>query len=114
MNEHNIAASALRQTLDFARRTNTERVNRVVFRVGDMTNVDPEALRFAFRSLSAGSPAARAKVDVEHVAGSAKCSQCGETYPTRGNFVPPCPKCSSPAGEVQRSQQLHMVQLEME
>jgi hydrogenase nickel incorporation protein HypA/HybF len=114
MNEQNIAASALRQTLDYARRTNSEHVNRVVFNVGDMSGVDPEGLRFAFRSLSAGSPAARAQVEVRRVAGSATCSKCGHVFPTRGNFVPPCPKCSSPAGEVQRSQELHTVQLELE
>lgn len=114
MNEQNIAASALRQTLDYARRTNAERVQRVVFRVGDMSGIDPEALRFAFRSLSAGSPAARAQVEIENVAGSATCSKCGRNYPTRGNFVPPCPDCSAPAGQIQRSQELHTVSLELE
>ncbi len=114
MHELGIAAAALQQTLEHARQNNAARVGRIVFRVGELSGVDTESLRFAFRSLLRGSPAAGATVVMEKVSGKAVCSSCGKSYPTRGSLVPPCPACASPAGAIARGRELEIVSLEFD
>lgn len=46
-------------------------VRRVIVRIGPLSGVVPDALRFAFDVASDGSPIAGASLDIEEVAGTA-------------------------------------------
>ena len=55
---------------DYARRAGAGDIRRVVLRVGALSGVEPDALRFAFESLAPGTPAAGAALELEEAAGT--------------------------------------------
>ena len=82
MHELGIAESALEVALAQATAAGATRVLRMVIRVGALSGVDPEALRFAFTAILPGTPAEGAAVQIDSVAAVAYCPDC------RQDFVP--------------------------
>jgi hydrogenase nickel incorporation protein HypA/HybF len=53
------------------------RVRRVVVEVGVLAAVLPDALRFAFDVVTAGTTAEGADLEIQHTPGEARCRACG-------------------------------------
>ena len=53
---------------------------RIVIRVGALSGVDPEALRFAFTAILPGTPAEGATVQIDPVAAVAYCPDCQQDF----------------------------------
>jgi hydrogenase nickel incorporation protein HypA/HybF len=60
---------------------NGQRVRRVTLRVGQLAGVDMEALRFSFGVCCQGRLLADAVLDIEPVAGYARCRACQARMP---------------------------------
>lgn len=68
------------------------RVTRVWLDIGALSCVEPDALRFCFDAVMAGSPAEGATLDIATVPAQAWCLTCNETVPVSARFAP-CPVC---------------------
>lgn len=66
-------------------------------RVGELSAIEPELLRFAWEALVAAGPDAGAQLEIEWCAVIATCPDCGvvEPAPSRG-WLRLCPHCSAP------------------
>ncbi len=60
--------------------TGEQRVLEVRLRVGRLSGVVPEALRFCFDLVTEGTPLEGATLDIEEPEGSARCRRCGSTF----------------------------------
>lgn len=113
MHELGIAESILRATLDQARSANAARVLRVGIRVGALAGVDPDALRFAFTVVRAGTAADEADLEIEPVAASGQCAACGTVFPAEDDvFFGVCPTCGSSGAVLRSGRELQLVRLE--
>jgi hydrogenase nickel incorporation protein HypA/HybF len=81
-------------------------------RVGPLSGVVLESLRFAFEALAPGTSAAGARLDIEETAPAFHCPRCGTDYATPvGSYQ--CPACGSTQGELRAGHELELVSIEV-
>jgi hydrogenase nickel incorporation protein HypA/HybF len=61
-------------------RTGEQRVLEVRLRVGRLSGVVPDSLRFCFDLVTEGTPLHGATLDIEEPEGRASCRRCGSTF----------------------------------
>ncbi|HET7327827.1 MAG TPA: hydrogenase maturation nickel metallochaperone HypA [Nocardioidaceae bacterium] len=88
------------------------RVRVVNLRVGRLSGVVPEAMRFCFELVTAGTPLDGARLDIEEPAGAARCHCCGESFDT-DDLILLC-ACGSADVEVTAGKELTVASVEVE
>ncbi len=114
MHELGMAEAALQQTLDFTRRAGAHRVVRVVLRVGELSGVDPDALRFAFTAIMPGTAADGAALEIEAVAAMARCPVCELDFHPGADFLFLCPTCQRLCPTLTHGRELELTRLEVD
>lgn len=113
MHELGIMESALGLVQRYAAENHACRVERVVLRIGTLSGVDPESLRFAFDVVSRGTPAEGAELEIESVPAVAYCAGCQREFPgTDRGFIFACPNCGDLCGEIRRGREIELGRLE--
>jgi hydrogenase nickel incorporation protein HypA/HybF len=79
-------------------RTDRARIAAVYLRIGKVSGVVPDAVRFCFDLVAAGSPVEGARLEIDEPAGRARCRTCGRAFEVEG-LVVLCP-CGSADVEV--------------
>ena len=92
MHEMSIAESVLGIVEDTARRGGLARVNAVRLEIGALAAVETRALRFCFDSVTRGSIAEGAALQIDELPGSAWCFGCSETVAIAAR-ADDCPRC---------------------
>lgn len=87
-----------------------KQIYRIVVRVGELSNVVPEALQFAFEASVHGTIAEKAEFIIETVPARARCIKCGHEFPA-DFMIPTCPECGQTA-IITEGQELHLQSLE--
>lgn len=113
MHELGIAESALELALAQARNAGATRVEQIVLRVGGLSGVDPEALRFAFTAILPGTPAEGALLRIDPVPAIAHCPDCRLDFTLEDNFLLECPHCGRPNAVIKQGRELDLVRLEV-
>jgi hydrogenase nickel incorporation protein HypA/HybF len=86
-------------------------VEAVNLRVGKLTAIVPESLRFCFEIVSRDTPLEGAKLVVEEIPVVALCKGCGHSFTIDGpSFV--CEKCQSGDLQILSGRELTVVSLE--
>jgi hydrogenase nickel incorporation protein HypA/HybF len=86
-------------------------VHSVRLRVGALTAVVPEAMRFCFDLAVEGTVAEGARLDIEHRPGTAYCRSCGREVEL-ADLILLCP-CGSADLEVTAGRELQIVSMEV-
>ncbi|MDA8140805.1 MAG: hydrogenase maturation nickel metallochaperone HypA [Desulfobacteraceae bacterium] len=89
------------------------RVRRVNLRVGKLSAIVTESLRFCFTIVAEKTPVAGAELAVEEVAVKAKCGACGQEF-TIESAVFLCPACNSGNIQMLSGRELDIVSIEVE
>ncbi len=113
MHELGIAESALQIALDRAKTEGASRVLRMVIRVGALSGVDPEALRFAFTVILPGTAADGADLQIDPVVALAHCPDCRKDFVPDTNHFFECPVCGRLCATVKQGRELDLVHLEL-
>jgi hydrogenase nickel incorporation protein HypA/HybF len=113
MHELSIMQSALTQALDEARKAGAGRVHEIRLRVGALSGVVPDALQFAFEALAADTPAAKAKLTIEHVPARFWCAPCQREFEAVQMFAE-CPGCNTPSRELRAGRELELASMEID
>lgn len=92
MHEMSLAEGVLQIIEDHARQHGFGRVCAIVLEVGQLANVEVEALRFALDAVTRGTVAEGAAVEVVDVAGQAWCLHCSESVAVAARYEA-CPRC---------------------
>ena len=92
-------------------RTGTARVAAVTVRVGRLSGVVPDAMRFCFDLVTESTPLAGARLDIEQPEGRARCRDCGDEF-VLTDPVLLCP-CGSADVEVTAGRELAVASVEV-
>ena len=112
MHEAGLAQTALEIAAAKAAERGATRVHRLTLRVGDLSGVVPEALRFALEALSPGTAAEGAAFDIEVVPVECHCHACDRPF-RPADVVYACPACGTLSGDVRRGHDLELVSMEV-
>ena len=95
MHELSVATDIVEATLTELRRPNATCAKRIRVRVGELSGLNPENLRFCLEALQDGTPLGELEIDVERVRAGLLCPACGEVE-CSDRFVLLCPSCAGP------------------
>lgn len=104
--------SALDAVRREARTQHARRVERIVLRVGAISGVEPESLRFAFDALARDTIAAGARLDIECVPARVHCRSCAQDFTAGRGYIFRCPRCGDFSGEVREGRELELSRIE--
>jgi hydrogenase nickel incorporation protein HypA/HybF len=112
MHEFSIMQAALETAGEKTRAAGATRIHRLTLRVGALSGVVPEALRFAFDALKNESLAAAAELKIEEVPAAGWCAGCAAEFAVAGLHYE-CPRCHRPSGELRRGLEMDLASLEI-
>jgi hydrogenase nickel incorporation protein HypA/HybF len=108
-----IAQGILEIALHTATQHAAKRVFRIRLLIGQLTEVEPDSLRFCFEALAANTPADGAELDVNIVPLMGHCRECGREFIIE-NYRFYCPDCGSAGVEILSGRELKVEHLEVE
>ncbi len=112
MHEIGLVTGIMESVLAVARDARAERVLVVNLRIGDMREVVPEALDFAWEVFREDDPlTAEAALSVEEVHPRSRCTVCGTTF-DHDRFHLRCPACGSADTELVRGREFEIISIE--
>jgi len=111
VHEVSIMEEAVRLAVDAAKCSGADRVTGLRLRVGALSGVVPDALRFAFDIVCRGTVAEGASLEIEPVAATSWCSACRSEF-VGVDFFNECPSCHKMSGELQRGREIEIATVE--
>jgi hydrogenase nickel incorporation protein HypA/HybF len=75
-----VTQEVLLAVLDASEKAGATRVNRVRLTIGELTEVVPDALQFAWAALTPGTLAEGAVLEIRETGGRSVCLQCGTEF----------------------------------
>lgn len=107
--------SITRSLLEIARREmasgGMQRLRRLTIRVGELTAVEPEALRFCFEASVRGTPLDGALLEIEETELRGRCQGCKTVFRITA-FEMHCPECQSTDIERVSGHELDIISIE--
>jgi hydrogenase nickel incorporation protein HypA/HybF len=113
MHEMGIAQAALQQIAAQAQQAGAAHVHRIVLRIGTLSGVDPDALRFAMEIALPESSAAGAEFVIEIVPARARCPKCSGEFAPADGYLFECPHCHALGGTILQGKELDLASLEI-
>ncbi|HZT33204.1 MAG TPA: hydrogenase maturation nickel metallochaperone HypA [Bryobacteraceae bacterium] len=113
MHEMSIASSVLEAVRGESLRRGGSRVRAVGLRIGALSGVDPESLRFSWDVLVSGTDLDPLPLEIEFRPWSNRCRVCGRSFPVE-NYNVTCPGCGSTETEPAGGHELDLAWLEVE
>ncbi|MDH2390829.1 hydrogenase maturation nickel metallochaperone HypA [Streptomyces sp. HNM0663] len=113
MHELSIAAAVVERAQETARAHGAATVDAVRLRVGELSGVVGDALRFSFRLAAEGTALAGAELIVEEVPARAACDGCDAEFAVGS---PPrlwCPRCERPAARLLAGRELELIGVQL-
>lgn len=92
-------------------RTDGAQVATVRLRIGKLSGVVPDAVRFCFELIAEGTPLQGARLEIEEPAGRANCRDCGQDFALSDPILL-CP-CGSADVRISDGQQLAVTSVEV-
>lgn len=113
MHEMALAEGVLQILQDQAQAQNFTKVKTVWLKLGELSHVDPDAIRFCFDAVVRGSIAEGAKLEIMRTPGQAWCHDCAKTVPMPSR-VEPCPSCGGYKLQVTDGEDMRVHELEVD
>lgn len=105
--------SVLENVEKSARDAGAVRVTEIRLVIGEMSEVVPDSLEFAFEALSPDTLSADAELKMTMVSPRSRCTQCGHEFEHK-RFMRGCPNCESLVTELLAGKELHIDAIEVE
>ncbi|MGB7191749.1 MAG: hydrogenase maturation nickel metallochaperone HypA [Acidobacteriaceae bacterium] len=112
MHELSIALAMIEQIEEEAAKRGGGRVEAVYVRIGVLSGVDTQALRFAYELAREATPLADSRLEIETVPLLAYCPGCASTHAPAPQHIA-CPRCLTPQQEILQGKELEVRAFEM-
>jgi hydrogenase nickel incorporation protein HypA/HybF len=112
MHEMSIAASMLEAVHAESARHNAH-VLAVGVKIGELSGVESESLRFCFDALVQDTDLAPLSLQIEHLPWRHRCRQCARDFAVQ-EYRTECPQCGSADTEMAGGQELEFAYMEVE
>lgn len=113
MHEMSLAEGVLQLIEDSARTQHFSRVKTVWLEIGELSSVEPEAMRFCFDAVTRGSLAEGARLEIIIVDGGGQCMNCGQTVRVQAVYDA-CPLCGGYPVSAQVGTEMRVKELEVD
>lgn len=113
MHEVGITESALAAVLAQARQHGATCVHRIVLRIGALSGVEVDSVRFAFDAISRGTIAENASLEILEEPIGVFCGHCRSLFSASHAAIFSCPRCARLSSDVRRGRELELTQIEM-
>lgn len=108
MHELSIATTVIETASDHARREGATRVLNVTLRIGRLSCVHEDALRYSFELVRDGTPLAEASLTVTPVPVRIWCPTCAAERELPGIQRFACPVCDTRSGDIRAGRELEI------
>lgn len=112
MHEVGIMERTLEIALEHAQNQGASKIHRLKMRVGALSGVVPEALKFAFDVVSEGTLAENAQFEIDYVPVQCYCSDCDQPFQPE-QWVYECPQCHQLSTDILSGKELELTSLEV-
>jgi hydrogenase nickel incorporation protein HypA/HybF len=112
MHEVALMEEAVRVAVQAARASGGDRILKLRLRIGTMSGVVPEAMRFAFDVICRDTIAADATLEIDDVPATCWCAVCEREFP-QTDFSNECPTCHNLSGKLCRGRELEIAAVEI-
>ncbi len=82
-------------------------VNEIGLKIGALSSIDPESLRFCFEASKKDTPFANANLKMEFIPLEGKCGSCEWNFKIE-DFIFVCPQCGSNEIEIIKGNEMHI------
>jgi hydrogenase nickel incorporation protein HypA/HybF len=113
MHEMTLAESVLQIVEDAAQRKGMRRVRAVWLEIGQLSSVEPEAMRSCFDAVARDSVAAGARLEIVTTAGAAWCYSCSGRV-ALAELGAACPRCGGHRLRVTEGAEMRVKEVEAE
>ena len=113
VHEFGLMQSVLGNVEAAAGEAGAQRVCEVRLVIGEMREVIPEAMEFAFEALTPGTLCDGATLTITMIRPRSRCAQCGKEY-EHDRFHWMCPACGSLATELVAGKELYIDAIEVD
>jgi hydrogenase nickel incorporation protein HypA/HybF len=114
MHEMSLTEGIIQILEDQAASQGFAKVKTVWLEIGELSTVDPDALRFCFEAIRTGSAVAdQAVMEVIRLPGQAYCMDCQQTVRVAQRYDD-CPSCGGQALQVTGGDEMRVKELEVE
>jgi len=113
MHELGIAQSVIDAVQIEAARHPGAKPSKVAVRIGELSAIDPEALRFSFDALIRESELEGLELEIEVCPRRHRCDDCGTEFDVK-DFVFACPHCDGTRNQCISGEELELAYLELE
>ena len=114
MHELSIAMSLVELATEEAERRGASRVNALHLRIGPLSGVVGDALRFSFEMAAEGTEIAGAALVIDETPIVAYCARCGVEREIPSAQLLCCPECGAGTPNVIRGAELELFALELD
>ena len=113
MHELSIARQVVEIASQHATNSGSDRITRITLRIGRLSCVHQDALRFCFDLVAEGTAAEGATLEVVDVPVVIFCPTCGDTaeLPDIQRFR--CPNCHTPSSDIRQGRELDIDTIEL-
>jgi hydrogenase nickel incorporation protein HypA/HybF len=112
VHELSLALGILDSITEQAARHHVERVSAVHLRVGAMSGIVRDSLRFSWELACANTVAAGSRLDIEEVPLAVFCDACGQEK-TLEQIILRCPTCGAATPRILRGREMQIVAMEV-
>ena len=114
MHELSIAYSVVETVENAARAAGAVKVGKVFLKIGRLSGVVIDSLKFAFDIAAEGTLLEGAKLEIEDVLIKVRCEPCRHEFTLNGTPVFRCPLCSQPTPNIIAGRELDIISVELE
>ncbi len=96
MHEVSIALGMVDELKRIAKENNAQKINIVTLRIGKLSGIVTDSLKFAFDAVKLEHPImSSAEIVINEVSLVYQCDECSTTFETGDIYFPACKKCAS-------------------
>ena len=114
VHELSIASRVVELVAEQVRAAGAARAVAITLRIGALSCVHEDALRFSFDLVREGTPAAGAELRIVMVPVTIWCGACGCEVALPGIQRFACPVCGTPSGDIRAGRELDLESIELE
>jgi hydrogenase nickel incorporation protein HypA/HybF len=113
MRERNAIQSILTQALLQARELHAERIKSLQLAMGEIAELDQNAIQTHWQEISRGTMAERARLHFRSIHAEVQCMACFQKYhPLNGNIH--CPYCGSYGAKILSGEEFYLESIELD
>ena len=113
MHEMALAEGIMQIVEDQANSQNFAQVKTVWLEIGELSHVNPDAIRFCFDAVAHNTIVEGAHLEIDRVPGKAWCHTCARTVKI-SNLVDPCPLCDRYQLLITGGEEMRVCELEVD